>query len=129
MQGQSLFAQDIANDSLVDARDKTVLCAWHTIGDADLDKVFAAADPPPSARLLADAKNLIRWCLDGDPAKRPTFAQILQHRALDRTADAPLARPMKFHGFISHSQVSREGVHAVHISESRTRPIAPIFLR
>ena len=122
--GRHLFAQDISDDELVNEEDKTRICAWLCISDEELAPV------PPA--LGDDAKHLIRWCLQGDPAKRPSVQDILDHRLLggpnappelehtdlaDRTAwylrdgellEANSAR-MRYHCFISHSQAEASG--------------------
>jgi len=65
--GHKLFAQDTANDELVEMGDKTRLCVWNTITDDELAPVFASgeiaqliADVPELKQMVDDAKNLIR---------------------------------------------------------------------
>ena len=60
--GQHLFSQDISDDNMTASADKTRLCLWNCISDHELLQVFD----------VAEAKNLIRWCLMGDPIQRPT---------------------------------------------------------
>jgi Leucine-rich repeat (LRR) protein len=60
--GQHLFSQDISDDNMTTASDKTKLCLWNCISDRELSHVFD----------VEEAKKLIRWCLMGDPIKRPT---------------------------------------------------------
>ena len=81
--GKHLFPQDISGDEMVDAGDLTRLCLWLCVPDEALASVFAddLKCPPPRRAL---AKHLIRWCLQGDPAKRPTVQQILNHDFLAR---------------------------------------------
>jgi serine/threonine protein kinase len=77
--GQTLFSQDISNDELIDDLDKTRLCTWLVISDEDLDPVLSSTEwqaTDLTTRKLrnktsADAKNLIRWCLQGVPSLRP----------------------------------------------------------
>ena len=66
--GRTLFAQDMANDELVDhMHDLTKLCVWRDIPDRELGLVFKDS---PSASTAAPlwAQNLIRQCLSIDPA-------------------------------------------------------------
>ena len=70
---------------------------------------FGLASAPERARVVADAKNLIRWCLKGEPSQRPTVAQLLAHRFLDPAAAAPAARRMRYHAFMSHAQADASG--------------------
>ena len=108
--GRSLFAQDTANDELVSDGDLTRLCLWHTISDDELRPVFKDAEHDNT---IEDARNLIRWCLKGNPADRPSVTEILQHRFLhpnDPSRPAPALRGMKYHVFISHAQQDAAGV-------------------
>jgi serine/threonine protein kinase len=52
--------------------------------DDDLDPVFSSKSTVVSGldQIQADAKDLIRWCLQGDPQNRPSMEQILSHRLL-----------------------------------------------
>ena len=70
---------------------------------------FGPASAPERARVVADAKNLIRWCLKGEPSQRPTAAQLLAHRFLEPAAAAPAARRMRYHAFMSHAQADASG--------------------
>ena len=65
---------------LVDAADRTRLCTWLCISDEELAPVLVEARA--EAQVVADATNLIRWCLQQDPGRRPTVAEILRHRLL-----------------------------------------------
>ena len=73
--GRTLFAQDFANDELVTLADRTRLCVWRTMSDAELAPVLSNAEAGATRRQRADAKHLLRWCLKGDAAARPTVAQ------------------------------------------------------
>ncbi len=102
--GQSLFGQDTGNDQLVNNDDKVRLCTWYTISDHELDPVgnLLKDDFATDADVEA-ARNLIRWCLKGDPADRPTMKEVLQHPFL--TPSTPLEdQAMFYHGFLSHAQ-------------------------
>ena len=74
---------------------------------ADLETDFGGADRD---QLIADAKNLIRACLQGDAAKRPTILQILAHRFFDPAAPAPPPMPVCYNGFLSHVQAEASGM-------------------
>ena len=76
--GQNLFPQDLNDDSMVLDKDEMRLCLWSCIDDELLKGVFK------NTRLCSDesraqAKHLIRWCLQGDPSDRPSFKEILKH--------------------------------------------------
>ena len=92
------------------------LCTWNVISDEELAPVFA--DPEADFgdsdcdQLIADAKNLMRACLQGDAAKRPTVLQILAHRFFDPKAPAPPPMGMRYHGFLSHAQADASGTVA-----------------
>eukprot|EP01047_Picozoa_sp_COSAG01_P035209 COSAG01_NODE_2686_length_7252_cov_3.534741_1_plen_1620_part_00 len=116
--GRTLFSQDMNNDSLVEVADRTRLCVWHTISAEELDPVFAAT--PVSVQLADDARNLIRWCLKGQPSKRPSMTQVLAHRfftgvtsaaasAVARPQLAPPPMPMQYFAFMSHAQADASG--------------------
>ena len=107
--GRTLFAQDINNDELISTTDRVRLCTWHTITDQELEPVFK--DVEIARTLVDDAKNLIRWCLQGDSSRRPTIAQVLEHRFLSGNRDVPTPRflPMRYHGFLSHAQADASG--------------------
>ena len=63
-----------------------------------------------SPEVIADAKSLIRWCLKGNPAERPTIEEMLSHRYLNPESEvAALEMPMKYHMFISHVQIEASG--------------------
>ena len=115
--GRNLFAQDTANDELVDETDKCRLCTWHVISDEELAPVLGSQDEvdfggDDAAQTVADAKNLIRWCLQSDAARRPTVAEILGHRFFDSAGPAPALQPMQFFAFLSHAQVDASGTVA-----------------
>ena len=103
--GQHLFSQDISNDNLVDDNDQTILCAWYTIPDSYLKRVFPGQD-------AQDAKDLIRWCLKGEPSERPTIKDILAHPFCTGSASTMSLRPMKYHAFLCHAQGDASGTAA-----------------
>ena len=55
---------------------------------------------------VSACKHLAKWCLRGDPAQRPTIAEILSHRFLDPSAPPPddARTPPTTHFFLSHYQ-------------------------
>lgn len=115
--GRTLFAQDINNDELVEASDKTRLCVWQTISDDELSPVLKDAynreHMSVDMQTVNAAKSLIRWCLKGDPAERPTVEEILGHAFLNPESSIPLvAKPMKYFGFLSHAQADASGTVA-----------------
>lgn len=110
--GRTLFSQDTSNDELIEEADKVRLCTWHVITDDELSPVFKETEGV-SDQTIADAKNLIRWCLQGDSRNRPTVVQILSHRFLNpASAVEPLPQPMRYHAFLSHAQADASGTVA-----------------
>ena len=124
--GRRLFPQDISNDNMVDKSDALRLALWLSIADDLLAHVFAAEGTECTGAQREDAKHLIRWCLHGDAALRPTMAEVLAHRFLGGDAPPPAPRPAsaafgpplllsrdsrrsRFHIFISHMQVEASG--------------------
>ena len=108
--GHALFAQDTSDDALTEVSDQTRLCTWHTMTDEELAPVLkktSATEP-----VILDAKNLIRWCLKGDPDERPTSEQVLSHRFLCPDAAAPIHVPNRYHAFMSHAQADASGTAA-----------------
>ena len=100
-----LFMRDSSNDNITEGADQMRLCVWHTITDAELASVVApdemirrhAGSSHDDAvyarrRVIDDACNLIRWCLKGDPAQRPTMSEVLAHRLLCPGAAGPEAQ-------------------------------------
>ena len=111
--GRTLFAQDTNNDELISTTDRARLCTWHTITDDEMEPVLK--DAKTEDTIVAAAKNLIRWCLQGDPSQRPTIAQVREHPFLildlneSRNQSLPRALPMRYHGFLSHAQADASG--------------------
>ncbi len=86
--GRHLFAQDISDNEILRPADKTRLCTWNGIDDTELAEVFWRGANSCSDQRRRDAKHLIRWCLQGDPARRPTFDEVLAHPFLSARIDA-----------------------------------------
>ena len=144
--GRHLFAQDMSTDSLVDESDRRALVLWLSIDDALLAPVFPLEaarkanaintldEEVVHSKLREHAAHLIAWCLQGDPAQRPSMAQVLAHPfvrgnaadaarepvpcvqlasaltgALLKPVVARDARRAKFHVFISHAQSEASG--------------------
>eukprot|EP01045_Picozoa_sp_COSAG04_P000845 COSAG04_NODE_24_length_37684_cov_50.391060_11_plen_2361_part_00 len=120
--GHSLFMRNSANDKLVDVRDKCALCVWDTISDAQLEPVFRFSEGSDTEAAQA-AKDLIRWCLQGVPNKRPDVAEIESHQFLAQEHDEELSLiamsvpkrvsfeqyDMRYHAFLSHAQADASG--------------------
>lgn len=112
--GRTLFSQDISNDELLLSEDKLRLCTWHTITDEELSPVLQEADDASEETATA-ARNLIRWCLKGNPEERPTVLQIITHAFLSPGGKMPHL-PMRYHGFLSHAQADASGtVSTLHL--------------
>jgi serine/threonine protein kinase len=106
--GHTLFSQDTSNDELIETHDHIRLCTWHTIDDETLSRVLRNSNA--TDEMKSDARNLIRWCLKGNPDARPTVTDLLESRllrphALALSSRAPRPKRMKYHGFLSHAQV------------------------
>jgi hypothetical protein len=91
--GRTLFRQDISNDNLVESKDFMQLATWNCISDDQLGAVFADSDAQCTDEQRSDARHMIRWCLQGDPERRPTMAQLLRHRFLTPIRDGGVAPP------------------------------------
>ena len=103
--GQHLFSQDISDDNMTSASDKSRLCVWYCITEQELlplkHGVFKNSE---------DVKSLIRWCLQGNPAERPTIQEVLNHPFLLSDINSePQPQSMKYHAFISHMQIEASG--------------------
>ena len=132
--GRRLFPQDICSNSMTSPLDLHRLCVWLNISDSTLDHVFGDLDATCSAEQRADARHLIRSCLQGDPACRISMDSLRKHRFLggseppkpateivstshvDGTPLAPIAAHnssrTRYHIFISHMQkVVPRGCH------------------
>ena len=118
--GRPLFHQDVANDDLVDDADRCRLCVWQCVDDDELDPAFSsrttACEHTGIGHIQSDAKDLIRWCLQGDPQKRPTIDEVLSHRflkpeggSIPRGEDGLPSNRMKYHAFMSHAQADASG--------------------
>ena len=141
--GRPLWAQDTSDDALVGRGDWAKLCCWHTASDGDLADVFAWCRPQGDAEhsggggggagdeaeaeapRVAAARHLIRWCLKGDPAARPTLEEALAHPFLrpegvtegtpapPHLLPPPLALqpllPVRHRFFVSHCQADSSG--------------------
>ena len=95
----------MSEKALYSSDDRTILCAWHTIPDSYLKRVFS----PENAR---DAKDLIRWCLKGKPSDRPEIKEILAHPFCNPSEAITSHRLMKYHAFLSHAQGDASGTAA-----------------
>jgi serine/threonine protein kinase len=88
--GRTLFAQDISDNEIVDkaaSKDMARLCVWNSIGDAELCEAFKQGGSSCPDKQRRAAKHLIRWCLQGDPAKRPKVKEVLGHPFLSLDPD------------------------------------------
>ena len=112
-----------AEDSAEDLRKKGIIVAGHhhhrVLSDEELEPVFSMSHKIEYGSLIdteqeqavLDAKNLIRWCLNGRASSRPTIDQVLNHRFLDHTNGAePAEQTMRYHAFMSHSQADSSGL-------------------
>jgi len=107
--GHGLFAQDTANDELIERKDRTRLCTWHTVSEATMDDCLRHLLDEGEVDLVDDVKDLMRWCLKGKAEDRPRIAQMLAHPFL---AGAGSRRDcgMLYSTFLSHAQADAAGV-------------------
>ena len=110
--GHTLLNQDISNDELIEVADKARLVTWRTISDEELGPVLADVVTESHHQAVADAKNLIRWCLQGEPRRRPSVVEVLSHRFLCPGSARPAPQPMQYHAFMSHAQADASGTVA-----------------
>merc|ERR1719271_515064 len=107
--GEILFRRHVSNDNIQDPAEQSQLCMWRSIDAKLLAKVVG--DDPADAPAYEAGRNLVAWCLQGDPNDRPTMAQILAHAFF--APAAPLAPvPARKHLFLSHFQ--KEGAVVAH---------------
>ena len=112
--GEILFRRHVSNDNIQDPAEQSQLCMWRSINAKLLSKIVA--DDPADEPAYEAGRNLVAWCLQGDPNDRPTIAQIIAHAFF--APAAPLAPvPARKHLFLSHFQ--KEG--AVVATRSTTR--------
>jgi hypothetical protein len=116
--GQHLFNQDLNNDSLISMSDKVQLCAWIALPDTHVSELYRLMDLAGVPFRAADAVvELLRWCLQGDPAKRPALLDVRNHlffRATSTGSDTTNAevsvRLANNHFFWSHMQAEASGI-------------------
>ena len=107
--GEILFRRHVSNDNIQDPAEQSQLCMWRSINAKLLAKVVG--DDPADEPAYEAGRNLVAWCLQGDPNDRPTMAQILAHAFF--APAAPLAPvPARKHLFLSHFQ--KEGAVVAH---------------
>ena len=103
-----LFRRDSSNDNIQDPAEQRQLCMWRSMNAKLLAKI--SGDEP----VYEAARNLVAWCLQGDPNDRPTMAQILAHAFLAPAATPLAPVPARKHIFISHFQAEGAGTaHAL----------------
>ena len=110
-----LFPSDRSDDNLVEDSAKVELSNWLGIDKVRLSRVFKTDKPDDRVSAtdeqIKDCKHLLRWCLQGDPAKRPRIDEVLAHRFLTPGATAPDddAIPELWHCFLSQVQQDASG--------------------
>lgn len=104
--GEFLFSRDLVDDDIKDDSERNRLCMWRWIPDEQLFKVFARDEADASEAQRAAARDLITRCLDGDPANRPNFGEILEHPFLQDGGGGSFELPIhrRYHFFLSHYQ-------------------------
>ena len=102
------------------------LCTWNCISDAELDEVFSSA-PDCSDEKRQAAKHLIRLCLNGDPAQRPTLEQVCQHPFVTRpksTATSPTMSSLREELHTEHVEIPVSPIHGQALAPVKARSAA-----
>ena len=85
--GISLFHMDVEDNVLKGGPEEARLRAWQGIKAESLAGVFAKAAGELEDADIAAAKDLIRWCLQRDPAQRPqSMVQVAMRSAQNPSA-------------------------------------------
>ena len=115
-----LFPSERADGMLVDSRSKLELLNWRTVDAERLEQIL-----PCSAEDVRNAAcELVAWCLQSDPKKRPTMLEVVNHRFVSMVGPKQQTRPMltfgaratdepmltfalsaTWHFFLSHMQI------------------------
>eukprot|EP00924_Labyrinthula_sp_SR-Ha-C_P006081 augustus_masked-scaffold_65-processed-gene-0.57-mRNA-1 protein AED:1.00 eAED:1.00 QI:0/-1/0/0/-1/1/1/0/1301 len=83
--GMPLFHLDSSTDDILRKKDKLELMNWLGLDEKRASLILHRANeaqfesPSTFKKIKASAKDLLMWCLQGDPLNRPTFGQILSH--------------------------------------------------
>ena len=96
------------------------VCNWNCISDDELNEVFRRVGNNCSDVRRRAAMHLIRWCLQGNPADRPTAEQVLQHPFLDLHDDAFRVNNLSFTETSEDVRDISQMVHHFYISHMRT---------
>ena len=109
--GISLFHMDVDDNVLKGGPEEARLRAWQGIKAESLAGVFAKAAGELEDADIAAAQDLIRWCLQHDPAQRPqSMVQVrcqpaaVTTRPLKANANTPIppALPRTLHAPLSY---------------------------
>lgn len=103
-----LFSCYGSSDNIIESSDLKRLQDWKEPPFVR-QKIFSLADASYD-NIESDALDLIEWCLQGDPAKRPqSMDDILKHKMLqlDRTKGILRRKADSFDVFISHRQAAQ----------------------
>ena len=133
---ENLFARRMRDDNIEEKETVNRLCMWRAVDPAHLaakmrpfggfgggGRGAAAVKKADERALYAAAIHLVSWCLQGDPADRPTVEQILAHPFTRSAAEGDAITPaalmeegvlvelvLRKHVFISHMQSEGGGV-------------------
>ena len=78
--GASLFLMEQREDALLNKRERAELVNWIKLDEERKELILASLEPTPENKQLREhAVNLISWCLNGDPANRPTITEVRDH--------------------------------------------------
>merc|ERR1711998_176184 len=91
---------------------------WRCASDDLLQGIFEAQENKSTQA----SANLIAWCLQGNPADRPSFQEILHHPFLTKSDSELLntSEYKRYHLFLSHMQAEASGaVSTIHLQLQR----------
>ena len=78
--GVSLFLMEQREDALLNKRERAELVNWIKLDEERKDLILRDLPPTPeNDELRKHAVNLISWCLNGDPANRPSITEVRDH--------------------------------------------------
>ena len=131
LSGRHLFPQDIGDDNMLEESDLSKLTSWLCLNDTQLNSAVNTligtqyVCNKQNFNLHTDIGYILRWCLQGDPMKRPTAKQLLSHVLFGGLTITPPTHVinfnnsiqliekhpirMKYHVFISHYQMEASG--------------------
>jgi serine/threonine protein kinase len=109
--GVQLLPSDRSDDKLVDERSRLELLNWRAIDRRRLLQILPDCD---DADAQSAARELVAWCLQAEPNKRPTIEQVLGHRFLQCAV-------------VTNGDGSEPGVDGLAVDEPQPEPTPDIL--